>query len=128
MVPMAEVKGAGVMDLVTGYDGPYTDHVLPSNHYAAQKHYLVPPLCGKRPVLPCGIGTVAGVRRILRSARAGDGEEERRDGTGSMPTQGDAARYQTADLATAAGSSRYDADPVAQGAADRDGMAGQPHA
>ena len=69
-------------------------------------------------------GTVAGVRRILRSARAGDGEEERRDGTGSMPTQGDAARYQTADLATAAGSSRYDADPVAQGAADRDGMAG----
>ena len=82
----------------------------------------------KRPVLPCGIGTVAGVRRILRSARAGDGEEERRDGTGSMPTQGDAARHQTADLATAAGSSRYDADPVAQGAADRDGMAGQSHA
>ena len=26
-------------------NGPYTDHVLPSNHYAAQKHYLVPPLC-----------------------------------------------------------------------------------
>ncbi len=45
-----------------------------------------------------------------------------------MPTQGDAARYQTADLATAAGSGRYDAAPVAQGAADRDGMAGQPHA
>ena len=45
-----------------------------------------------------------------------------------MPTEGDAARYETADLATAAGPCRYDADPVAPGAADGDGVAGWPHA
>ena len=43
-----------------------------------------------------------------------------------MPAQGDASRHQAAHLAAAAGPRRYDTDPVAQGAADRDGMAGQP--
>lgn len=71
---------------------------------------------------------VAVLRRILRSERAGDGEEEHRDGTGSMPAQGDAARHQTGYLATAGGYGRYNADPVAQGAADCDGMAGRPYA
>jgi len=45
-----------------------------------------------------------------------------------MPTQGDAAWHQAGDLATAGSSGGYDADPVAQGVADSDGMAGQPHA
>jgi hypothetical protein len=38
-----------------------------------------------------------------------------------MPAQGDAAWHQTGDLATAGGSGRYDADPVAPSAADCDG-------
>lgn len=64
-----------------------------------------------------------GVGRILEI-----GEKERGDGTGSMPAEGHTAGHQTADLASAAGSGGYDADSIAQGSADSDGMAGQPHA
>ena len=78
----------------------------------------------KRPVFPCEIGRCAGVRRILRSVKDRK-RRERRGGTGRMPTQRDASRYQTADLAAIAGPGRYDADPVAQGVADSDGVAGQ---
>jgi len=65
---------------------------------------------------------------MLRLVRAGEGEEEGRDGQEVCQLKGDAARHQTADLARGGGSGGYDADPVAQGVADSDGMAGQPHA